>query len=114
MATKRYLMFKVDEGACKNGYQDVLRDLITIPEVQSIERLDGIFDLMVQVECPVTVGHAAVDDLAAKGWAGRLEVLEVEPFKVHDYVGLTIDELIRLKRLIHEKGDSRESPITSP
>jgi hypothetical protein len=108
MATKRYLMFNVDEGACKNGYQDVLRDLITIPEVQSIERLDGIFDLMVQVECPATVGYAAADDLSAKGWVKRLEVLQVEPFKPHDYVGLTLDDLIRLKGLIPESPGNYE------
>jgi hypothetical protein len=114
MATKRYLMFNVDEGACKNGYQDVLRDLITIPEVQSIERLDGIFDLMVQVECPATVGYAAADDLSAKGWAKRLEILQVEPFHPQHYEGLTIDELIRLKRLIHESGGSHGSPVISP
>jgi hypothetical protein len=79
MATKRYLMIDVDEEACKNGYEDVLRDLITMPEVQSIERLDGIFDLMVEVECPVAVGHAAADDLLAKGWVKRFQVLQVEP-----------------------------------
>jgi hypothetical protein len=108
MATKRYLMFNVDEGACKNGYQDVLRDLITIPEVQSIERLDGIFDLMVQVECPATVGYAAADDLSAKGWVKRLEILQVEPLHPHDYVGLTLDDLIRLKGLIPESPGNYE------
>lgn len=78
MATKRYLMINVAEEACRNGYEDVLRDLITIPEVQFIERLDGIFDLMVQVECPATVGYAAADDVLAKGWAKHLQVLQVE------------------------------------
>ena len=86
MATKRYLMIDVDEGACKNGYQDVLRDLITMPEVQSIERLDGVFDLMVEVECPATVGQAAFDDLLAKGWVKRFQVLQVEPAESSDTI----------------------------
>jgi hypothetical protein len=77
MATKRYLMISVDEGACKDGYQDVLRDLITIPEVQAIERLDGIFDLVVEVECPAGVGCAAADDLLAKAWVKQLQMLSV-------------------------------------
>jgi len=71
MTTKRYLMINVAQETCRNGYEDVLRDLITIPEVQSIERLDGIFDLMVQVECPATVGYAAADDVLAKGWVNN-------------------------------------------
>jgi len=79
MATKRYLMINIAQDPCKNGYHDVLRDLITIPEVQSIEQLDGVFDLIVQVECPATVGYAAADDLLAKGWVKRLQVLQVEP-----------------------------------
>lgn len=79
MTKKRYLMISITQEACKNGYQDVLRDLITMPEVQSIEKLDGIFDLAVQVECPVGIGYAAADDLLAKGWVERLQVLQVEP-----------------------------------
>jgi hypothetical protein len=62
----------------------------------------------VQVECPATVGYAAADDLSAKGWVKRLEVLQVEPFKPHDYVGLTLDDLIRLKGLIPESPGNYE------
>ena len=86
MTTKRYLMINVAEEACKNGYEDVLRCLITIPEVQFIERLDGIFDLMVQVECPAGVGFVAAEDLSAKGWLKRLQVLQVEPAEPGDTI----------------------------
>jgi len=72
-------MINMTEEACKNGYQHVLRSLIAIPWVQFIERLDGIFDLMVQVENPVMAGYAAADDLLAKGWVKHLQVLQVEP-----------------------------------
>jgi hypothetical protein len=94
MATKRYcIMINMIDKACKNGYQDVLRDLIAIPWVQSIERLDGIFDLMVQVESPATVGYAASDDLLAKGWVKRLQVLQVEPTEPSEIMAPTVLEL---------------------
>jgi hypothetical protein len=95
MATKRYLMLNVAEKACRNGYEDVLRDLITIPEVQSIEQLDGIFDLVVQVECPDTVGYAAAEDLLAKGWVKRLQVLQVEPAEQSEIITPTVLELTK-------------------
>lgn len=78
MGTKAYFMVNVAEGTCKNGYQDVLRDLISIPEVQSVERLDGIFDLMVEVENPVTMGFVG-NTILTKEWVKRLQVLKVEP-----------------------------------
>jgi hypothetical protein len=95
MTTKRYLMINIAQEACKNGYQDVLRDLITIPEVQSIEQLDGIFDLIVQVECPATVGYAAAEDLLAKGWVKRLQVLRVEPNEPSEITPLKVLELTK-------------------
>jgi hypothetical protein len=95
MATKRYLMINIAQEACKNGYQDVLRDVITIPEVQSIEQLDGIFDLIVQVECPDTVGYAAAEDLLAKGWVKRLQVLQVEPAEPSEIITPTVLELTK-------------------
>jgi hypothetical protein len=95
MATKRYLMINIAQEACKNGYQDVLRDVITIPEVQSIEQLDGIFDLVVQVECPDTVGYAAAEDLLAKGWVKRLQVLQVEPAEQSEIITPTVLELTK-------------------
>jgi len=80
MATKRYyIMVNLTKEAYKDGYQEVLRDLIDIPWVQSIELLDGIFDLMVQAESPAIVGYTAADHLPAKRWVKNLQVLQVEP-----------------------------------
>lgn len=93
METKRYVMIKVAEEACRNGYQEVLRDLVTIPEVQFIERLDGIFDLMVQVECPATVGYAVADHLLAKRWVKSLQVLQVEPAEPGEIMPPTVLEM---------------------
>jgi hypothetical protein len=95
MATKRYLMIKLAQESCKNGYAHVLRDLITIPEVQSIEQLDGVFDLMVQVECPVSVGYAAAEDLLAKEWVKHLQVLQIERAEPSEIITPTVLELSR-------------------
>jgi hypothetical protein len=92
MATKHYLMINAAEEAYKNGCEDVLRTLLTIPEVQSIERLDGIFDFM--VECPATVGFAAADDLLAKWWVRSLQVLQVEPAEPAEITTPRVAELI--------------------
>ena len=97
MATKRYyIMINMTEEACKNGYQHVLRSLIAIPWVQFIERLDGIFDLMVQVENPVMAGYAAADDLLAKGWVKHLQVLQVEPAEPSEIAVPRVPELTRV------------------
>jgi hypothetical protein len=94
MAMKRYyIMINMAEEACKNGYQDMLRDLIAMPWVQSIERLDGIFDLMVQVESPAIVEYAAADDLLAKGWVKRLQVLQVESAEPSEIMTSTVLEM---------------------
>jgi len=61
--------------------------------VQSIEQLDGIFDLIVQVECPDTVGYAAADDLLAKGWVKRLQVLQVESAEPSEIMTPTVLEM---------------------
>jgi len=88
MATKAYFMINVAEKFCPNGYQDVLRDLVTIPEVQSIERVDGICDLMVKVEAPIRVGFVA-DKILAKEWVKRLYALQVEPAELSETIKLT-------------------------
>jgi hypothetical protein len=95
MTKKRYLMINMTQKACRNGYQNVLRDLITIPEVQSIEQLDGVFDLMVQVECPASVGYAAAEDLLAKEWVKHLQVLQIERAEPSEIITPTVLELSR-------------------
>ncbi|UCD21481.1 MAG: hypothetical protein JSW22_05350 [Chloroflexota bacterium] len=95
MATKRYyILINMTEEACKNGYQHVLRSLIAMPWVQSIERLDGIFDLMVHVENPVMVGYTAADDLLTKRWVKSLQVLQVEPAEPAEIMTPRVAELI--------------------
>jgi len=99
MATKAYFMINVTEKFCQNGYQDILRDLETIPEVKAVERISGACDLLVKVDAPVRMIFVA-NKLLAKEWVKRLHVLYVEPIQPDEYQGLSVDELVRLKRLI--------------
>lgn len=99
MATKAYFVITVAEEFYQNRYQDVLRDLEAVPEVESIERISGTCDLLVKVEAPIRVVFVA-DKILVKTWVQRLRVLKVEPFRIDEYQGLTIDELLRLERVI--------------
>jgi len=99
MATRAYFMINVAEKSSKNGYQCILRDLETIPEVKAVERVSGACDLLVKVEAPIRMIFVA-NKLMAKEWVKRLHVLKVEPINPEEYQGLSVDELIKLKRLI--------------
>ena len=99
MATKAYFMINVAEKFCQNGYQGILMDLEAIPEVKAVERVNGACDLLVKVEAPIRMIFVA-NKLLAKEWVKRLYVLNIEPFQTEEYQGFTLDELIRLKRVI--------------
>ena len=99
MATRAYFMINVAEEFSKNGYQGILKDLEAIPEVESVERVTGASDLLVKVEAPIRMIFVA-NKILAKEWVKRLHVLHVEPIKPEEYQGLSIDELIRLKRIM--------------
>jgi hypothetical protein len=99
MATKGYFMITVAEEFYRNHYQDVLRDLKAVAEVDSIERISGTYNLLVKVTAPMRVIFVANKILPNK-WVKKFCILKVEPFKPADYDGLTADELVRLERLI--------------
>lgn len=99
MATRAYFMIDVAEKFSRNGYQNILRDLEAIPEVESVERVTGASDLLVKVEAPIRMIFVA-NKILAKEWVERLHVLHVEPIQPQEYQGLSIDELVKLKRII--------------
>jgi len=99
MGTRAYFMVNVDKKSCQNGYQDMLRDLEAIPEVKAVERVSGACDLLVKVDAPIRMIFVA-NKLMAKEWVKRLYVLKVEPFRTDEYQGLSVDELLKLKRVI--------------
>jgi hypothetical protein len=99
MATKAYFLINVAEKFSRDGYQGILKDLEAIPEVESVERVTGASDLLVKVEAPIRMIFVA-NKILAKEWVKRLHVLHVESIKPEEYQGLSIDELIRLKRIM--------------
>jgi len=99
MGTRAYFMVNVEKKSCQNGYQDMLRDLEAIPEVKAVERVSGACDLLVKVDAPIRMIFVA-NKLMAKEWVKRLYVLKVEPFRTDEYQGLSVDELLKLKRVI--------------
>ena len=99
MGTRAYFMVNVEKKFYQNGYQDMLRDLEAIPEVKAVERVSGACDLLVKVDAPIRMIFVA-NKLMAKEWVKRLYVLKVEPFRTDEYQGLSVDELLKLKRVI--------------
>ena len=99
MATNAYFMISVDEEFYQNCYQDVLRDLEAIPEVESIDRISHTCDLVVKVNAPIRVVFVA-NKILAKEWVKRLHMLKVQPFRIDEFQGLTVDELLSIKRKI--------------
>lgn len=93
MTTKAYFMIDVAEKFCPNGYQDILKDLVAIPEVETIERIDGICDLMVRVDVPIKVG-SITDRIMPKQWVKSLRVINVEPAAVGETAGFVVPEYL--------------------
>ena len=100
MAARAYFMVNVVDRFCRDDYKTILSELETIPEVKFVERVGGVCDLLVKVEAPPIGMTFVANKLLAKEWVKRLYVLKVEPIQTEEYQGLTVDELLRLKRVI--------------
>jgi hypothetical protein len=98
MATTGYFIITVKEEFYRNYYQNVLRDLKAVPEVDSIERISGTYNLLVKVTAPTKVIFVA-NKILHNEWVKYFCILKVEPFKPHDYEGFTVDELVGFKGL---------------
>ena len=96
MATKAYFVISVAEEFYRNHYQDVLRDLEAVPEVESVERIKGTSDLVVRVNAPIRAVFVA-NKILPKKWVKSLHMLKVDPFRTDEYQGLTINELLSLR-----------------
>ncbi len=100
MGMKAYFMIGIDEKFCPNGYQDILRDLESIPDVKSVDRVKGACDLLVKVDTNLSRMMFVANKIMASKWAKRLNVLQVEPIQPEEYKGLSIEELMWLKKVI--------------
>jgi len=95
MATKAYFMVWVKEGFCQNGrIEDMVAELETIPEVRRIEPVDGICDLLVQVEAPIRAVFTA-NKVLALGWVKDLRMLKVEPLHAKKHHEPTMPEVLK-------------------
>jgi len=99
MTTKAYFLIRVGEDFKQNGYLDWLKDLESMPEVQHIAPVTGLYDAVAKVEAPVTamlVAHRVMADSHVK----HLHVLRVEePEKEEPRLDLEKQrEIIRLRR----------------
>ena len=77
MATKAYFKVDIAEKFCQDSYQTILRDLETIPEVKSVERVIGSCDLLVKVDVPIRMIFVA-NKIRSKKWVKGFRVLNVE------------------------------------
>jgi hypothetical protein len=99
MTTKAYFLIRVWEDLKQDGYLDWIKDLESMPEVQYITPVTGLYDVVARVEAPVTamfVAHKVMADSHVK----HLHVLRVEePEKKEERLGLEKQrEIIRLRR----------------
>ena len=106
MAIKAYFVISVAEEFYQNHYQDVLRALEAVPEIESIERIKGACDLLVKVTAPVRVVSVA-NKILAKEWVRSLHMFKVEPFRLEGYPRLTVDDLLSLRRKIPAEANDK-------
>lgn len=77
MATKAYFLIRVGEDFKQNGYAGWLKDLESMPEVQYVAPVTGLYDAVARVQAPVNamlVAHRIMGDNQVK----HLHVLSVE------------------------------------
>jgi hypothetical protein len=77
MATKAYFLIRVGEELKQNGYASWLKDLESMPEVQYVAPVTGLYDAVARVQAPVNamlVAHRIMGDNQVK----HLHVLSVD------------------------------------
>jgi len=77
MTTKAFFLIKVGEEFKQNGYFDWLKDLESMPDVQQVTPVTGLYDAVASVEAPVTSTLLA-HKVMAEGHVKGVHVLRVE------------------------------------
>jgi heterodisulfide reductase subunit C len=85
MGNKVYFMIKTAEEAGKEGYEEALKGLEAIPEVESIESVSGDYDLVARVDVPKRVVPIA-NKILENGGIKRIEILRVEPLEPNPFM----------------------------
>ena len=78
MGTKAYFMINMEKRFSDDSYyQDAIRELEAMPEVETVAPVSGECDLLVKVDAPIRVVLVA-NKIQAKKWVKSLHVLKVE------------------------------------
>jgi len=85
MGNKVYFMIKTAEEAGKEGYEETLKGLEAIPEVESIESVSGDYDLVARVDVPKRVVPIA-NKILESGGVKHIEILRVEPLEPNPFM----------------------------
>ncbi len=74
--TTAYLLVKAKEEARQNGLRSQMEELLALPEVESVQPVEGLYDCVAQVDTPMTtifVTHKVMK----MGWVARVHLLRV-------------------------------------
>ncbi|MEW6034439.1 MAG: hypothetical protein AB1603_06265 [Chloroflexota bacterium] len=87
MGLRAYLVIKVKKGIGREEFVEVVKGLETMPEVDFVDPVKGLGNLVVMVDCPVTV-EAVAEKIKARPWVESLDILSiVDVFERHAPAG---------------------------
>ena len=93
MVTRVHFIVGIADTIALTDYVDILKDLETIPEVKSVDRIRGTGCLRVQVETPESVA-STTDKLKALAWTKYLYMLKVE-LQPREHESLDLEALLK-------------------
>jgi len=97
MGTKAYFMIKMAKRFNEDGYyEEAVRELEAMPEVETAKPVSGVCDLLVKVDAPIRVVLVA-NKILAKKWVKRLHVLKVESAEPTEAPKFAAQELLKAR-----------------
>jgi hypothetical protein len=77
MTTSAYLLIRASEAVRHNGYLKALEELWSLPEIERVEPVSGLYDCVARVEAPIRLIFV-VHKVMAKSWVERVHVLSID------------------------------------
>jgi len=77
MTTSAYLLIRASEAVRHNGYLKALEELWSLPEIEYVEPVSGLYDCVARVEAPIRLIFV-VHKVMAKNWVERVHILRVD------------------------------------
>ena len=98
MTTTAYLLIRASEAVRHNGYLKALEELRSLPEVEDVEPVSGLYDCVARVEAPMRLLFV-IHKVMARSWVERVHVLRVD-----QQVATTLEtEEARTARLMRQR-----------